>query len=161
MFKRNKIEVVAPRDYSNSDVMAYYGGRSVEESKTDNNNIAPLMIGTSVITLNTLFNSLKSASAATGEWAVQTAPSTTTIPTGFVADASLNMLATILDPIIQIMVAVSFPLASVIMVGAGFFFMLGNSERAWDIIFKCGMGYIFIQISPMLLEILRQIGTAI
>lgn len=160
MFKRNKIEVVAPRDYSNAEVMQYYGGRSVEESKTDNNNIAPLMIGTSVITLNTLFNSLKSVSAATGEWAVQSAPSTT-IPTGFVADASLNMLATILDPIIQIMVAVSFPLASVIMVGAGFFFMLGNSERAWDIIFKCGMGYIFIQISPMLLEILRQIGTAI
>jgi len=157
MFKRNKVEVVAPRDYSNAEVLDFYGGRSNVEKEIYPNANKGLV--TSLMALP-LFAQLKSASAATGEWAVQTAPSTT-IPTGFVADASLNMLATILDPIIQIMVAVSFPLASVIMVGAGFFFMLGNSERAWDIIFKCGMGYIFIQISPMLLEILRQIGTAI
>ena len=83
------------------------------------------------------------------------------IQTGAIADASLEMLATILDPIINIMVAVSFPIASVIMVGAGFFFMLNNSEKAWDIIFKCGLGYIFIQLSPMLLDILRTVGEAV
>lgn len=158
MFKRNKIEVVAPRDYSNAEVLDYYGGRAayepINEMRVGNNLIPVLAMGTS------LFAGIKNASAATGEWAVQTAPSTT-IPTGYVADKSLEMLASILDPVIQIMVAVSFPLASVIMVGAGFFFMLGNSERAWDIIFKCGMGYIFIQISPMLLDILRTVGEAI
>lgn len=78
-----------------------------------------------------------------------------------VADASLTALATILDPVIDIMVAVSFPIASVIMVGAGFFFMLGQSERAWDIIFKCGIGYLFIQLAPLLLEILKTVGDTI
>lgn len=38
--------------------------------------------------------------------------------TGIIADKSLETLATILDPMIQIMVAISFPIASVIMIGA-------------------------------------------
>ncbi|RKQ13451.1 hypothetical protein [Ureibacillus endophyticus] len=82
-------------------------------------------------------------------------------PTGIIADASLTALATVLDPIIDIMIALSFPLASVIMIGAGFFFMLGQSERAWDIIFKCGLGYLFIQLAPLLLEILKTVGNTI
>jgi len=158
MFKRNKTEVVQPREFSHNEVLEYYGGRSACEPNkeaTVSNNLIPLLaIGPS------LFSGIKSASAATGEWAVQSAP-VNTIPTGYITDKSLETLATILDPVIQIMVGVSFPLASVIMVGAGFFFMLGQSEKAWDIIFKCGMGYIFINISPMLLEILRNIGQLI
>lgn len=83
------------------------------------------------------------------------------IPTGFVADASLNMLANILDPLIQIMVAISFPIASVIMLGGAFFFMLGNSEKAWQTIFNAGLGYVIIQMSPLFLEILRSLGKAV
>lgn len=82
-------------------------------------------------------------------------------PTGIVADTSLEILANILDPLITLMVAVSFPIASVIMVGSCFFFMFGNNERAWDGIFKASVGYILIQLSPMFLEILRQVGEAV
>lgn len=83
------------------------------------------------------------------------------IPTGFIAESSINMLATVLDPLIQILVAISFPIASVIMVGACFFFMLGNSEKAWQTIFNAGLGYVLIQMSPLFLEILREIGKAV
>ncbi|MHC8516211.1 hypothetical protein [Sporosarcina sp. ITBMC105] len=83
------------------------------------------------------------------------------IPTGLIADKSLNMLATALDPVIQILVAISFPIASVVMIGACFFFMFGNSERAWNTIMNAGLGYVLIQMSPLFLEILRQIGKAI
>lgn len=83
------------------------------------------------------------------------------IPTGFITDKSLEMLANVLDPLIQIMVAISFPIASVIMIGGAFFFMLGNSEKAWQTIFNAGLGYVIIQMSPLLLEILRQIGKAV
>lgn len=157
MFRRNKIEVVAPRDYSNAEVMSFYGGRSVSEPKNEtnvSNNLIPLLaIGTS------LFGGLKSASAATGEWAVQQSP--TLVPSGWIEGKTLEAIANILDPVIQVMVAFSFPIASVVLVGAGFFFMLGNSERAWDIIYKCCMGYIFIQLSPLFLEGLRMVGAAI
>ncbi|MBG9453325.1 hypothetical protein ABE61_04350 [Lysinibacillus sphaericus] len=81
--------------------------------------------------------------------------------TGIIADKSLEMLATILDPMIQVMVAISFPVASVIMIGACFFFMFGNSERAWNTIMNAGLGYVLIQMSPLFLEILRAIGKAV
>ncbi|MFJ7662941.1 hypothetical protein ACIQXW_11110 [Lysinibacillus sp. NPDC097162] len=80
--------------------------------------------------------------------------------TGVIADKSLEILATALDPLIQILVAISFPIASVIMVGACFFFMFGNSERAWNTIMNAGLGYVCIQMSPLFLEILKSIGKA-
>lgn len=83
------------------------------------------------------------------------------IPTGFIADTSLEMLANVLDPVVQILVAISFPIASVIMIGACFFFMFGNSEKAWSMIMNAGLGYVLIQLSPLFLEILRQVGEAV
>jgi hypothetical protein len=58
-------------------------------------------------------------------------------------------------------VAISFPIASVIMVGACFYFMFGNSEKAWDMIGKAAMGYVIIQLSPLFLEILRKVGESV
>ncbi|MEK3995911.1 hypothetical protein MKY29_14235 [Psychrobacillus sp. FSL K6-2365] len=83
------------------------------------------------------------------------------IPTGFIADTSLEMLANVLDPLVQIMVAISFPIASVIMIGGCFFFMIGNSEKAWQTIMNAGLGYVLIQLSPLFLNILREVGEAV
>lgn len=81
--------------------------------------------------------------------------------TGILADKSLEMLATILDPLVQVMVTISFPIASVIMITGCFFFMLGNSEKAWSTIMNAGLGYVLIQMSPLFLDILRTIGEAV
>ncbi len=82
-------------------------------------------------------------------------------PTGIIADKSLEILATALDPVVQILVAISFPIASVIMVGACFWFMIGNSEKAWSMIMNAGLGYVLINLSPLFLQILKTIGEAI
>lgn len=83
------------------------------------------------------------------------------IPVGFIADKSLETLANVLDPVIQILVAISFPIASVIMIGACFFFMFGNSEKAWSMSMNAGLGYVLIQLSPLFLDILREVGNAV
>ena len=83
------------------------------------------------------------------------------IQTGVIGEASLNMLANVLDPLIQLLVAISLPVASVIMVGGCFFFMIGRSERAWDTIFNAGLGYVLVQMSPLFLNILREVGKAV
>lgn len=83
------------------------------------------------------------------------------IPTGFIAEKSLETFANIMDPVIQILVSISFPVASVIMVGACFFFMFGNSEKAWGMIMNAGLGYVLIQLSPLFLDILREVGKAV
>lgn len=83
------------------------------------------------------------------------------IPTGYIAEKSLETFANIMDPVIQILVSISFPVASVIMVGACFFFMFGNSEKAWGMIMNAGLGYVLIQLSPLFLDILREVGKVV
>lgn len=83
------------------------------------------------------------------------------IQTGIIADKSLEVIANVMDPLIDILVAVSFPVASVIMVGACFFFMFGNSEKAWTLIMNAGLGYVLIQMSPLFLTMLRTVGEAV
>lgn len=92
------------------------------------------------------------------------AAETEAIPAGaadWMGEKTLQALAHVLDPVVDIMVALSFPVASVIIVGACFFFMLGNSERAWGTITNASLGYVLIQVSPLILNVLKQIGNAV
>jgi len=78
-----------------------------------------------------------------------------------VAGTTLQVLSHALDPIVQILVAVSLPVASVVMIGGCFFFMFGNSDRAWSTIQNAGLGYILIQLSPLFIKVLEQVGKSI
>ncbi|WP_338788835.1 hypothetical protein [Metabacillus sp. FJAT-53654] len=81
--------------------------------------------------------------------------------TEWLSEKSLNMLAHALDPLVDLMVALSFPISSVIIIGACFFFMFGKSDRAWSGIMNAGLGYVLIQIMPLLLNVLKEVGGAI
>ncbi|MBG9944712.1 hypothetical protein ABE237_00950 [Brevibacillus formosus] len=81
--------------------------------------------------------------------------------TQVVAGATLQVLAHALDPLTQILVAISLPVASVVMIGGCFFFMFGQSERAWSTIQNSGLGYLLIQLSPLFIKVLEQIGKSI
>lgn len=182
MFKRNqKIEVVPESEWNDfSDRVpgdAYATRKDLAIAA-----LAPVAIGAPFVAYR-LLNTPETYTAATipvSSQVVETIPvlsqptptnlpidlsSTVTpdvmIPTGFIADKSLETLATVLDPLVQILTAVSFPIASVIMIGGSFFFMLGNSEKAWATIFNAALGYIIIQMSPLFLEILRQVGESV
>lgn len=141
-WKRNKVEVVKPEDYTDFGLI-------------DRKELAVAASMPVVATSGLIGYMNMNTNPNHGEM----------IPVAAVGDVvggtTLQILATALDPVVDIMVAISLPIASVIMVGAGFFFMLGNSEKGWDIIFKCGMGYIFIQIAPLLIDILGTVGEAI
>jgi hypothetical protein len=91
------------------------------------------------------------------------ASTTEAIPAGataWVGEQSLSLIAHMLDPVIQILVALSFPVASVIIVGACFHFMFNNSEKAWSMIQSSALGYVLIQISPLILNVLKDVGSA-
>jgi nitrate reductase NapE component len=74
---------------------------------------------------------------------------------------ALSTLAHALDPVVDILVALSFPIASVVIVGSCFLFMFGNSEKAWTGIQNAGLGYVLIQVSPVILDVLKQVGSAV
>jgi flagellar basal body-associated protein FliL len=79
----------------------------------------------------------------------------------WMGEQTLSALAHVLDPVVDVLVALSFPIASVIIVGACFFFMLGNSEKGWQTIQNAGLGYVLIQVSPLILNVLKQVGNAV
>ncbi|KMY49263.1 hypothetical protein [Peribacillus loiseleuriae] len=81
--------------------------------------------------------------------------------TQYIGEKTLETIAHALDPLVDLMVALSFPVCSVIIVGACFFFMLGKSDRAWSSIQNAGLGYVLIQIMPLLLNVLKEVGGAI
>src|SRR5690606_2986321 len=86
------------------------------------------------------------------------------VPVGakeWMGEQTLSTLAHVLDPVIDILVALSFPIASVVIVGACFLFMFGNSEKAWAMIQIAGLGYVLIQVSPLILDVLKQVGNAV
>lgn len=81
--------------------------------------------------------------------------------TEWMSKQALETIAHALDPLVDLMVALSFPIASVVIIGACFFFMLGKSERAWSGIQNAGLGYVLIQIMPLLLNVLKEVGNAV
>ncbi len=98
------------------------------------------------------------------------ASTTSTIPDGpvlevgasqYIGESALRTLAHALDPLVDILVAISLPVASVVMVGGCFFFILGNSEKAWSMIQNAGLGYVLIQLSPLFIKVLEQVGKAV
>lgn len=92
---------------------------------------------------------------------VSAAESLTASATQVVAGTTLQVLAHALDPLTQILVAISLPVASVVMIGGCFFFMFGQSEKAWSTIQNAGLGYILIQLSPLFIKVLEQVGKSI
>lgn len=89
------------------------------------------------------------------------AESVTAAASQVIAGTTLQVLAHALDPLTQILVAVSLPVASVVMIGGCFFFMFGQAERAWSTIQNAGLGYLLIQLSPLFIKVLEQIGKSI
>lgn len=111
-----------------------------------------------------IFPAISSIASAQSINSVPVAVYPETVPvtaTEWLSEKSLSMLAHALDPLVDLMVALSFPVASVIIVGACFFFMFGKAERAWSTIQNAGLGYVLIQIMPMLLNVLKEVGGAI
>lgn len=79
----------------------------------------------------------------------------------WMGEQTLSALAHVLDPVVDILVALSLPVASVIIVGSCFFFMFGKAEKAWTSIQSAGLGYVLIQVSPLILNVLKQVGNAV
>lgn len=89
------------------------------------------------------------------------AESVKTVASHAIAGTTLQILAHALDPVAQILVALSLPIASIVLIGGCYFFLFGNSEKAWSTIQSAGLGYVLIQLSPLFIKVLEQIGKSI
>lgn len=136
----------------------------IKKSKQSMERIARIAAGLSIpLALGSPIGAVLGASKA---FASTTVPISTPIAVPVTAkewmgEQTLSTLAHVLDPVVDILVALSFPIASVIIVGACFLFMFSNAEKAWTMIQNAGLGYVLIQVSPLILDVLKQVGNAV
>jgi hypothetical protein len=64
-------------------------------------------------------------------------------------------------PLVELVKALSYPISLVMMLGGGLFVMIGNSERGFGMIQKAGLGYVLVQMLPMLMDLLVEIAKSL
>ncbi|RPJ97304.1 hypothetical protein CW357_01160 [Rummeliibacillus sp. TYF005] len=164
-FKKNKVEVVPESEWTD------YG----DQYATKKHLAIAMCVPTAASVGLVAWNSLQRIAESPVQEVVSTtsgiANQTTlnTIPVNAITDKggelagemALSTFATIMDPILDILVALSLPVASVILVGSLFMIMLGQKEKAYGLMMNAGLGYVLIQMSPLLLKILEASGNAV
>jgi hypothetical protein len=65
------------------------------------------------------------------------------------------------DPLINLIQSLSYPIAGVMIAGGCLFIMVGNREKGMQMLQNAAIGYILVQLSPMILELLVGIGGGI
>ena len=76
---------------------------------------------------------------------------------GPVSGAVTEKVVTAFSPLVDLVTALSYPIGLVMMLGGGLFVMVGNSERGFGMIQKAGLGYVLIQMLPLLMDLLVDI----
>ncbi|PPA70170.1 hypothetical protein [Jeotgalibacillus proteolyticus] len=131
MFKKEKITSMSFKEFMNSK------RQPVTENKKQRQLATALIVGS--VFLTALFDPTAASANAVD---------------GMVAEKVVRAF----DPVIQLVQALSYPVGLTMMLGGGLFMMIGNSERGLAMIQKAGMGYVLIQMLPLLMDLLVDIA---
>jgi hypothetical protein len=58
------------------------------------------------------------------------------------------------DPLIELVQALAYPVAMIVVLGGSLFVMIGNKEKGFSMMQGAGLGVVLVQIAPMILNIL-------
>jgi hypothetical protein len=85
------------------------------------------------------------------------------IPANAVTDKVMGEViaafAHLFDPIIDLMIAISFPVASAMIVWKIFMGFFKDQSEIWEGIGRISLVYVLVQMSPIFIKILKSIGT--
>lgn len=65
------------------------------------------------------------------------------------------------DPLIELITALSYPVAGVMVTGGALMIMIGMKEKGYSTLQTASLGYILVQLSPLMLDLLVGIGDAV
>jgi hypothetical protein len=80
------------------------------------------------------------------------------VTTAAIPDAVKSKIIHAFDPLIELVTALSYPIAGVMIAGGCLFIMVGNREKGMSMIQTAAIGYILVQLSPLFLDLLVGIG---
>lgn len=67
-----------------------------------------------------------------------------------------NKMLHAFDPLIELVQALAYPVAMVVVLGGALFVMIGNKEKGFSMMQGAGLGIVLVQIAPMVLGILME-----
>lgn len=89
--------------------------------------------------------------------------SATAVPVNAVTDKVMgdviSAFAHLFDPLIDLMIAISFPVASAMIVWKIFCGFFKDQGEIWEGIGKVSIVYLLVQMSPIFIKILKSLGT--
>lgn len=104
---------------------------------------------------------IKAAATATSAIIpVESAP-IDTVPVGAISGAITSQVIHAFDPLVELMLSLSLPIASVILTGAALMVMLNQKERGYAMMMQASIGYVLVQMIPLFIKLLAGIGAAI
>lgn len=95
---------------------------------------------------------------------VATAPGLVEAGAAAIPAISEGLKSTVLhafDPLIDLIVTLSYPIAGVMIAGGCLFIMVGQRDRGMGMLQNAAIGYILVQLSPMLLKLIVGIGESV
>jgi uracil phosphoribosyltransferase len=88
-------------------------------------------------------------------------PSGEVVAVGAISEAAKAKIIHVFDPLIELMIGLSLPIAGVMLTGGALMIMIGQKDMGMKLIMNSALGYVLVQMSPMFLDLLAGIGSAI
>jgi hypothetical protein len=124
-------------------VKEFMGGKQNPEIRFDKRKVVKVCVITGVTVLSLTFGDVSLAAAGAID--------------GAITQKVVNAFA----PLIELVQALSYPIGLTVMLGGGLFVMIGNSEKGFSMIQKAGIGYIMVQLLPLLMDLLVEIAKSL
>jgi hypothetical protein len=78
-----------------------------------------------------------------------------------VAQSTKDSIVRAFNPLLELMIDLSLPIAGVMLTGGCLLILIGMKERGYSLIFNSSLGYCLVQLSPLFLSLLEEIGKAL
>ncbi|WP_108669566.1 hypothetical protein [Peribacillus acanthi] len=69
-------------------------------------------------------------------------------------DAMYDKMLHAFDPLIMLVQSLAYPVAMVVVLGGAIMVMINQSEKGFSMMQKAGLGYVLVQMTPLVLNIL-------
>lgn len=147
MFKRSKIQSVGTiSEFMNREKETLHESEIIAYEKTKPSIIAALSMLPLAVSTNV---NIASASTHTNTLAVT-------------ANAQMyDKMVQAFDPLIVLVQALAYPIATVVVLAGGLMVMIGMKEKGYSLMMGAGLGYVLVNMTPMVLNILVEAMKAV
>ncbi|MBM4762687.1 hypothetical protein [Bacillus sp. B15-48] len=83
------------------------------------------------------------------------------VEVGTVPQATKESILHAFDPLIELMIDLALPIAGVMITGGALLILIGQKDKGFQLILNSSLGYCLVQLTPLLLKLLEQVGKSI